>query len=127
MRSMALCCPQGRGCNARGRGEPCLLDLYRSAAAEVPEAGLALGRWEDWQSARERGCRRSEWRFRKRAYERARAEAMCALLMHAHARTRRGARLRALRGPDAGGVAIELAPTTRLGGLLRQSGDGRRR
>ena len=48
--------------------------------AEVPEAGLALGRWEDWQTARERGCRRSEWRFRKRAYERARAEAMCALL-----------------------------------------------
>ena len=124
---MALCCPQGRGCNAHERGEPCLLDLYRSAAAEVPEAGLALGRWEDWQRARERGCRRSEWRFRKRAYERARAEAMCALLIYAHAQARRGARRRARRGREAGGVATELSPTTRLGVPLRQSGGGRRR
>jgi len=122
-----MCCPEGRGCNAPERGEPCLLDLYRSAAAEVPEAGLALGRWEDWQSARERGCRRSEWRFRKRAYERARAEAMCALLMHTHAQARRGTRRRARRGREAGGVATELGPTTRLGVPLRQSGGGRRR
>src|SRR5438132_1130962 len=80
MRSMAVCCPQGHGCNAPERGEPCLLDLYERAAGEVPEAGLALARWEDLQRARERGCRRSEWRFRKRAYERACAKATSGLM-----------------------------------------------
>ena len=122
-----MCCPQGRGCNAPERSEPCLLDLCRRAAREVREAALALARWEDWQRARERGCRRSEWRFRKRAYERARAEAMCALLMHAHMPDRRVARRRARRRPDAGGTGAEQAPTTRLGTLLRQSGPGGRR
>src|SRR2546421_703844 len=73
MRNMAQCCPQARGCNAPEHSEPCLLDLCRRAAREVPEAALALARWEDWQRAREHGGRRSEWRFRKRAYERARA------------------------------------------------------
>src|SRR5438128_3531637 len=126
MRSVALCCPQGRGWNSPERSEPCLLDLYKRAAGEVPEAGLALGRWEDWQTARERGCRRSEWRFRKRAYERARAEAMCALLMHAHVQARRGARRRACRGSKAAGAA-ERRPTTRLGVLLSQNRPGTRR
>jgi len=124
---MALCCPQGRGCNAPDSGEPCLLDLYRRAAAAVPEALLALGRWEEWQTARERGCRRSEWRFRKRAYERARREAMCALLMHAHTSARRGTPKRARRGGDAAGAAPEPQSGTRLGVVLRQSGAGRRR
>jgi len=102
---MALCCPQGRGCNAPESGQPCLLDLYRRAAAALPEASLALDRWEEWQTARERGCRRSEWRFRMRAYERARADALCALLMYAHTSARR-------RGPRRAGAA-RAQPTPR--------------
>src|SRR5437870_13921192 len=125
MRRMALCCPHARGCNAAERSEPCLLDLCRRAARELPEAALALARWEDWQRARERGCRRSEWRFRKRAYERARAEALGGLLMYAHATPRPGARRRA-RASDAAGAA-ERRATTRLGILLSQSRGGARR
>jgi len=91
----------------------------------VPEAALALARWEDWQRAREQGCRRSEWRFRKRAYERARAQALCALLMYAHATPRRGARRRG-RSSDAAGAA-ERRATTRLGAPLSQGRGGARR
>jgi hypothetical protein len=124
---MALCCPQGRGCNAPESGQPCLLDLYRRGAAALPEASLALDRWEEWQTARERGCRRSEWRFRKRAYERARADALCALLMYAHTSARRGATRRARRGAGATDSPAEPQPATRLGVLVRPSGPGRRR
>ena len=124
---MALCCPQGRGCNAPESGQPCLLDLYRRAAAALPEASLALDRWEEWQTARERGCRRSEWRFRMRAYERARADALCALLMHAHTSARRRGPRRARRGAGTADAPAEPQPATGLGVLLRPSGPGRRR
>jgi hypothetical protein len=80
---MRICCPVGRGCNAQGAAEPCLLELCRSAATDEPDAALAALRWREWQRAREGRAGRSERRFRLRAYERARDRALVGLLMRA--------------------------------------------
>jgi hypothetical protein len=75
------CCPPGRGCNAEGDGEACALELCRSAAAEHKDAALALKRWSSLVAARERGRGEREFRFRRRAFERARDRALIALAL----------------------------------------------
>jgi hypothetical protein len=79
---MRLCCPPGRGCNSSAGDEPCALKLCRLAASDEPLAALALARWEEWNLACRRDhAGRSERRFRRRAYERARDAALVAVLM----------------------------------------------
>jgi hypothetical protein len=82
---MRLCCPPGHGCNAAKGEEPCVLELCRRAAREEPAAALAVARWEASQ-ALAAGVGKGERRFRRRAYERARHDALVVLLMRAHAR-----------------------------------------
>ena len=95
-----------------------MLELCREAREEEPEAALAVSRWDDFRAALEGGCGNREARFRRRAYERARTDALCALLMQAFAqaaslRGRRAARLRS-------GFPFERRPATRLDVLMRQ-------
>jgi hypothetical protein len=75
------CCPPGRGCNADGGAETCALELCRAAAAEHKDAALALKRWSTLVAARERGRGDREFRFRRRAFERARDRALIALAL----------------------------------------------
>jgi hypothetical protein len=101
-----------------------VLELCR-AAHEEPEAALATQRWEEWQRLRPRASGRGERRFRRRAYERARENALAVLLMRAQA-----ARGAPRRGPQTSarmrrGTPVPGQPTTRLRVLLRQYG-GRR-
>jgi len=101
-----------------------VLELCR-AAQEEPEAALAAQRWEEWQGLRRRASSRGERRFRRRAYERAREDALAVLLMRAQAA--RGAPRRGLQAPARmrRGTPVPGQPTTRLRLLLRQYG-GRR-
>ena len=119
---MRRCCPPGRGCNAAERAEPCLLELCR-AAREEPEAALAVLRWDEWQQARRPTTGRAERRFRRRAYERARENALALLLMRAQAlrgNPARAARVTRRRRP---GAAAATHATLRV--LLRRYGDSR--
>src|SRR2546423_5571934 len=119
---MRRCCPPGRGCNATERGEPCVLALCR-AAGEEPEAALAVLRWDEWQQARRRAMGRAERRFRRRAYERSRENALAVLLMRAQAlrgNPGRAPRITRRRRP---GAAAATHATLRV--LLRQYGDSR--
>jgi hypothetical protein len=75
------CCPPGRGCNAEGDAEGCALDLCRAAAAEQKDAALALKRWGSLVAARDRGRGEREFRFRRRAFERARDRALIAFAL----------------------------------------------
>jgi hypothetical protein len=76
------CCPPGHGCNAEGDAEACALELCRAAAAEQKDAALALKRWSSLVAARERGGRgEREFRFRRRAFERARDRALIGLAL----------------------------------------------
>ncbi len=75
---MADCCPPGHGCNAPGGGEPCALALCRVAAEQERDAALALDRWESLEASAEGD---GERRFRRRAFERARDQALIALAM----------------------------------------------
>jgi hypothetical protein len=75
---MAECCPPGRGCNAPGGSEPCALILCRAVASEEPDAALAVARWQEPEASRDGD---GERRFRRRAFERARDQALIALAM----------------------------------------------
>src|SRR6476661_10728977 len=121
---MPRCCPPGRGCNAIERGEPCVLELCR-AAREEPEAARAVLRWDEWQQARRRATGRAEWRFRRRAYERARENALAVLLMRAQAPPGNPGRAPGITPRRRPGAAAAAHATTRLRGLLRQYGDNR--
>jgi hypothetical protein len=117
-RSMRLCCPPNRGCNSPQHDQPCVLELCREARDEEPEAALAVSRWDHLRAALTGGCGNQEARFRRGAYERARTDALRALLMRAVApaaslREQRAARRRS-------SFAIERRPTTRLDVLMRQ-------
>jgi hypothetical protein len=87
---MAECCPPGRGCNAPDGGEPCALTLCHVAADEEGDAALALDRWQALEEASEGD---GERRFRRRAFQRARDQALIALAMKA------GPRIAARRAP----------------------------
>jgi len=75
MLGMKACCPPGQGCNApTGQEEPCLLS--RARRSESPDAGRAVALWERFTRA-QRGHRPgSERRFLRRAYARARDDAL---------------------------------------------------
>jgi len=92
---MPPCCPPNRGCNSPERDQPCVLELCRAASGEEPEIALAVARWNDLREALERGCGNREARFRRRTFERARSDALWALLMQAPAQApKRGGRRR---------------------------------
>jgi hypothetical protein len=95
------------------------------AAREEPEAALAVQRWDEWQRARTRAARGGERRFRRRAYERARENALAVLLMRAQAA--RGGAGRVAQPPVRMRPGSPPAghPTTRLRVLLAHYG-GRR-
>jgi hypothetical protein len=76
---MRCCCPAGHGCNAPGGGEPCALDLCRAAAGRERDAAVALERWSIFQRTCEQQRGESEQRARRRAFERARDQALIAL------------------------------------------------
>jgi hypothetical protein len=69
---MRPCCPPGEGCNSRSGMEPCALSELRHDAR--PEAEQALGLWERYTRAA--GSSRSNRRFLRRAYARARDRAL---------------------------------------------------
>jgi hypothetical protein len=76
------CCPASRGCNAVGTGQACALELCTATAAELREAAEAVSRWRIFRKACEHRRNENERRFRRRAYERARDEALIALALH---------------------------------------------
>ena len=78
---MRWCCPAGHGCNGQGEAEPCALDVCRAFESQIPEAVLAVRRWEELERACEHRRSDRERRFRRRAYERARDRALIALAM----------------------------------------------
>lgn len=78
---MRVCCPESRGCNAVGDEQICALELFAANAAELEEAAIALSRWNTFQKACEHRRNDNERRFRRRAYERARDEALIALAL----------------------------------------------
>jgi hypothetical protein len=55
--------------------------LCRAAAAEQKDAALAVKRWSSLVAARDRGRGEREFRFRRRAFERARDRALIALAL----------------------------------------------
>jgi hypothetical protein len=69
--AMRRCCRPGEGCNARHPDEPCALTELRRA--ETPTAQRALDLWERYE--RSDAPPRSR-RFLRRAYERARDDAL---------------------------------------------------
>ena len=75
---MADCCPPGRGCNSPRGEEACVLTLC-SVDKQEPDAALALARWEELQRVDVHD--RTQRRFRRRAFERARDRALRALAM----------------------------------------------
>jgi hypothetical protein len=85
---MYWCCPPGHGCNDPGSGEPCALDLLRAAAPHEPDAAAALARWAILERACQRRRGGGERRFRRRAFERVRDEALVAMAMRDAAKSR---------------------------------------
>jgi hypothetical protein len=75
------CCPEAHGCNAVQGDQPCALELIAAGATEVAEAAVALSRWGIFQKACEHRRNDNERRFRRRAYQRARDEALIALAL----------------------------------------------
>lgn len=73
--AMKACCPPGQGCNAPvGHVEPCL--LRRVERSDSPDASRAVALWERFINAQgDKGSRR-ERRFLRRAYARARDNAV---------------------------------------------------
>jgi hypothetical protein len=78
---MKYCCPPGHGCNAPEGDEPCALSLCGTAAAEDEDAATAVERWREWQEACEPAHSDGERRFRRRAFQRARDQALIALAL----------------------------------------------
>ncbi len=101
---MADCCPPGHGCNAPDGGEPCALTLCRVAAEQEGYAALALDRWQALEASAEGD---GERRFRRRAFERARDQALIALAM------KPGLWLAARRAPLKAAVSSARARTRR--------------
>jgi len=122
MRLDLQCCPPNRGCNSPERNQPCVLELCRQASGEEPEIALAVTRWNDLREALERGCGNREARFRRRTFERARSDALWALLMHAPAQApkRGGRRRRGMRSD----LSRARRSATRRDVLLRQNARG---
>jgi hypothetical protein len=118
---MRPCCPPGRGCNAPLHDERCVLELCREILPEEPTAMLALARWRAWQDTPAGHVARGERRFRRRAYLRARDEAIVVLAMHARS-VGSPAAVGAPSRPTAAQCRCAPArrPTTRLGVLLGQ-------
>jgi hypothetical protein len=83
------CCPPGQGCNAPNRDERCALTLCRAAAGEEGDAALALERWIAWRDACDQHQSRSELRFRRRAFQRARDRALLRLALGSGGQRRR--------------------------------------
>src|SRR5215207_4691561 len=72
---MKACCPPGQGCNApAGREEPCL--LWRVERVDSPDANRALALWHRFRSAQRSHRPSRERRFLRRAYARARDDAV---------------------------------------------------
>ncbi len=101
---MAECCPPGHGCNAPDGQEPCALTLCQAAADEEGDAALAIDRWQALEEASEGD---GERRFRRRAFERARDQALIALAMRA------GPWIAARRAPLATAVRSARSRTRR--------------
>jgi hypothetical protein len=80
---MRWCCPPGHGCNSPDGSEPCALEVFRAASADDPDARLALERWDALQRACEHRRNDNERRFRRRAFERARDQALIGRALHA--------------------------------------------
>jgi hypothetical protein len=78
---MGSCCPPNRGCNAHGTEQPCVLAMFRAAAAATEEARTAVERWDALRLTEQEGAGAGERRFRRRAYERAREQALTAVAM----------------------------------------------
>jgi hypothetical protein len=99
---MRWCCPAGHGCNGQGDDEPCALDVCRANADELPDAALAVKRWEEFDRAWQRRPSDREPRFRRRAYERARDRALIVIALQSGeippSRKRRGDGARARMG-----------------------------
>lgn len=98
-----------------------MLELCRRAAGEEPAAALVMARWEACQTL-DAGAGKGERRFRRRAYERARHDALVVLLMKAHAASASARRRRSVRGASASRSAGYDRPVTRLGVLLAHHG-----
>ncbi len=113
------CCPPNLGCNARGRAEPCVLELCDRLDEQIEQAAVALARWKDWQAALELPARRRELRFRRRAYERARDRAMGSLALAGQRRPE------GLRGPAQHVRPAPSRALTRLELLLTDHGQRR--
>jgi hypothetical protein len=64
--------------------------LCRAAAAEQKDAALAIKRWSSLVAARERGRGEREFRFRRRAFERARDRALIGLALQTDVAGRSG-------------------------------------
>ena len=72
---MKPCCPPGQGCNApAGREEPCF--LLKCEQTESPQADRAVRLWRSFMWARRQHRPRTERRFLRRAYARARDNAV---------------------------------------------------
>jgi hypothetical protein len=69
------------GCNAPGGDEPCALSVFGRAAADDTDAATAVTRWEEWQEACQPAHSEGERRFRRRAFQRARDQALIALAL----------------------------------------------
>jgi hypothetical protein len=95
-----------------------VLELCRAAAAEAPPAAHALARWEAWQRAVQAGASKTERRFCKRAYERARDDALAVLLMRAQGAAPRRRR-RKRQAVDHGPQLAWVGRGSRLGVLVR--------
>jgi hypothetical protein len=108
---MAECCPPGRGCNAPGGTEPCALTLCHAAADEEGDAALAIDRWQALEEASDGD---GERRFRRRAFERARDQALIALAMRA------GPWIAARRVPLGSAVRSARSRTRRRDGFARR-------
>ena len=78
---MRTCCPPNRGCNAHGTQQPCVLTIFRAAAPATEEASRAVHRWKALERTELEGAGAGERRFRRRAYERAREQALAAVAM----------------------------------------------
>lgn len=71
---MKLCCPPSEGCNAPvGREEPCRLKECQRVRS--PDAARALALWGRLMEAQRQRRPKTERRFLRRAYARARDEA----------------------------------------------------
>jgi hypothetical protein len=58
-----------------------VLEIFQAASPEIGEARTAVERWETFALSGREGAGAAERRFRRRAYERAREEALTAVAM----------------------------------------------